>query len=534
MPAPQSLLRRALVALLLTAGFYVLTLALAAALFYAAHHALVTRASNPLLILSLFALSVALPYSLVPKPDDFEPPGPRLRPEDHPRFFAVLDELARATGQPVPHEVYLVPAANASVASRGGIMGLGSRRVMQVGLPLLQLLEVDQLRAVLAHELGHYHGGDVWLAPFIYRTRASIARTIEVTRGSIAQLPFELYGSMFLRITSEIARHQELQADALAARIVGPQPLVHALKTLSAASLAHAAFLRFDLVPVLQAGYRPPLIEGFRQFLSVEEHARAMQAVTAAELEHDATHAYDSHPALADRIAAIEGLASGPPAFSPRSGLAIALLDAPERLEAELLEHLLPAEGREREPVSWAEVGTRVLPEILRQRSERLAELVDRLTPGTIPTDREGLALWAQRTMRGDEDLARGEAPHEVQAAVAADALGTLILHRLVETGWQLEVAPGRAIAAARDGRRFEVVALLQGLAAGSISAWTWRMECEAHGVLDLPLRGRLAGEDDHRPSEARAEPALPSTWTPIAWEQSKDAPQASRIVEWP
>jgi len=39
-------------------------------------------------------------------------------------------------------------------------MGFGSRRVMGLGLPLLQILTVAQFRAVLPHEFGHYYGAD--------------------------------------------------------------------------------------------------------------------------------------------------------------------------------------------------------------------------------------------------------------------------------------------------------------------------------------------------------------------------------------
>jgi heat shock protein HtpX len=57
-------------------------------------------------------------------------------------------------------------------------MGVGSRRVMGIGLPLLQLLSVSQFEAVLAHEFGHFHGGDTHIGPWIYRTRAGIGRTL--------------------------------------------------------------------------------------------------------------------------------------------------------------------------------------------------------------------------------------------------------------------------------------------------------------------------------------------------------------------
>src|SRR2546430_16869096 len=79
----------------------------------------------------------------------------------------------------MPTEVSLVADVNAFVTTRGGFMGFGSRRVMGLGLPLLQTLGVRELRAVLAHEFGHYHGGDTKLGPWIYKTRAAIGRTLQ-------------------------------------------------------------------------------------------------------------------------------------------------------------------------------------------------------------------------------------------------------------------------------------------------------------------------------------------------------------------
>jgi Zn-dependent protease with chaperone function len=78
----------------------------------------------------------------------------------------------------MPAHVYLVSDVNAFVTQRGGIMGIGSRRVMGIGLPLLRTLQVDELRAVLAHEMGHFYGGDTKLGPWIYKTRGALARTV--------------------------------------------------------------------------------------------------------------------------------------------------------------------------------------------------------------------------------------------------------------------------------------------------------------------------------------------------------------------
>jgi heat shock protein HtpX len=75
--------------------------------------------------------------------------------------------------------VYLIGQVNAFVADRGGIMGFGSRRVMGIGLPLLSILTVSELRGVLAHEFAHYYGGDTRLGPWVYKTQSAMIRTFQ-------------------------------------------------------------------------------------------------------------------------------------------------------------------------------------------------------------------------------------------------------------------------------------------------------------------------------------------------------------------
>jgi hypothetical protein len=105
--------------------------------------------------------------------------------------------------------------------NRGGKWGFGSRRLLGIGLPVLQVLSVSQFRAVLAQEFGHFHDGDTKFGPWIYRTRAEIGRTLDrlAWYTSLLQEPFLWYGKAFLHMT-----------DALAACIVGSHPLIEALK----------------------------------------------------------------------------------------------------------------------------------------------------------------------------------------------------------------------------------------------------------------------------------------------------------------
>jgi hypothetical protein len=136
----QSLAARAVMAVLLTIGFYALALGIVAALLGAVYAELV-YADRILLKPTIFAIVAAgmIVWSILPRIDRFAAPGPRLDEPHQPDLFAVLRDVSAATGEVMPSEVYLLGGeVNAWVAQRGGLMGIGSRRVMAVGLPLLE------------------------------------------------------------------------------------------------------------------------------------------------------------------------------------------------------------------------------------------------------------------------------------------------------------------------------------------------------------------------------------------------------------
>lgn len=511
-PSRVSLTLRAVAALLLVVGFYALALGIAFGLLGVIYFAVVVaRQIEVKLVIGSAIGAGAILFSLIPEPDHFEPPGPRLRPEEHPRLFAVLEQLARAAGQRMPDDVYLTPDLNAWVASRGGVMGLGSRRVMVLGLPLLDVLDVDQLRAVLAHELGHYHGGDVMLGAWLYKTRAAIRRTIESLSDaqSILHLLFAGYGSLFLRITHAISRHQELQADAMAARLVGPQALVSGLEAVHGGALAYAVYREQDLVPVLRAGQRPPFLEGFRRFRAIDAHAEAMRDAVQHELRHAQTDRFDTHPALPERVAAIEALRLTAPSPTATPGPALALLVDPDGLEEPVLEHLLPATRRGRKLVAWEEVGAHVHAALLRDEAKRGARLVKGLTLGTIPADRAGLLHWAREALGHEVPKVEAElAPALEQDLLrfAIQVLATAILHRLAETGWRLETGPGEPLVVTRDGQRFDPAQRLYALAGGQLDVEAWRTELDRAGIAELPLHASSPREDA-RPTRTKRSP---------------------------
>src|SRR5258708_39384349 len=144
----------------------------------------------------------AIAIAILPRRDHFEAPGPELRRDEHPELFRVIEAVAESTGERMPSAVYLTPYATACVGERGGLLGFGTQRIMELGLPILEMLNVDEFRSVIAHEFGHYNAGDTRFSCWIYTARAAVGRAVvamDAAHSSVRVL-FTWYGAMFLRI----------------------------------------------------------------------------------------------------------------------------------------------------------------------------------------------------------------------------------------------------------------------------------------------------------------------------------------------
>ncbi len=384
--ASFSLAARAFLAVLLTIGFYGLALAIAAGLLFIPYAEL--RFAHRLhlqLAVACLAGAGTILWAIVPRRDVFQPPGPLLDPTQHPRLFDNVRDIAQKTKQSAPDEIYLIPDVNAFVAERGGFMGGGSRRVMGIGLPMLQTFTVSHLRAVLAHEFGHFHGGDTRLSPWIYKTRIAIIRTVlSLRQRSLLQAPFQAYARLFLRITHAISRRQEFVADELAARVVGAKPLADGLRTTRGVAPAFQAFWQTEVAPVLDAGYRPPLVKGFGLFTGASFVTEAMQRTVEQEMASAETNPYDTHPSMRERIAALQALPPGPGADDDTPALSL-LQDVPG-LERKLLIHLFgESKVRKWKLVEWQDVGVTVYVSFWKKYIRDYLTALTGVTPGELP-----------------------------------------------------------------------------------------------------------------------------------------------------
>ena len=479
---PPSLAGRAILALLLMVGFYLLALGIAL-LLLSLPYAEITYAHR-LDRLGLFGIigGLLILWGIVPRPDAFEPPGPLLARQGQRRLFGVIEDIAGGTQQAMPTEVYLVADVNAFVTTRGGFMGFGSRRVMGLGLPLLQTLGVPELRAVLAHEFGHYHGGDTKLGPWIYKTRAAIGRTLQGLAGYSAMLqkPFVWYGNMFLRVSHAISRRQELTADRLAAQLYGAAPLTNALVKIRRAAMAFPAYWSTEVSPVLGAGFRPPVAAGFSRFLAADRIAAAVDEQAKRPEEADP---YDTHPPLHERVAALNGLPPGAAVDEPR---AIELLEDVDALEQQLLAPILSE--RPLPVIGWDDVGRDVYVPNWRSVNERHAALLADVTLGALLERTPELVRRLVESLPAEELEPRTP---EQQVGYGRWALGAALAGALAGRGWRVRALPGEPIVLEGEGGALDPFQIVDDLALGKIDQVTWRARCAALGLADMALGGQ-------------------------------------------
>jgi heat shock protein HtpX len=507
-PVRRSLALWAALAIVLVVFSYVFTLLLAAACVFLPSLLLSSspNANTLILFLSGLIVSVVIVWSLLPRRDKFAAPGPRLDLECHPRLRAELTTIAAALKESVPLEVYVIPDMNAWVAERGGTMGIGSRRVMGLGLPLLRVLTISQFRAVLAHEFGHYYGGDTRLWPFVHKTRAAMARTLRnlgsdslgraLARVNLARLVHFVavtilvaYWKVFMRITQAISRLHEYRADELASNIAGPQALIEGLSAIHGASAAFPSFWRTEMLPAMDAGYRPALADGFAQFIAVPNIAAAVTDHVNKQLTEATTDPYDTHPPLKDRVAALRSHASG---FQETdSAPAIGLLESVDEIELGLLQMMAPdRQIAGLKSVSWDRIGPEAYLPQWRQVVLDGVSILGGRTIVSLPELAGNLSEIAQR-LRDPQGMLL---TREQRTERAAHLLRVALTVALCDAGWHLQASPGQFYLEL-DEQRISPAEIVNQMRSGTITSTDWNERCRMLGISEVPLSPSRPGD---------------------------------------
>lgn len=213
--------------------------------------------------------------------------------QEAPELYAIVADLAQRDHIPMPR-VYISPAAqpNAFATGRGP-----NRAVVAVTQGLLQVLDRDELRGVLAHELSHVKNRDI----LIGSVAAALAMGITfVARMAMWGAIFtgggdrdrgNIFGVLAMAILAPIAaaliqmalsRSREFEADRSGAELLGDgEPLARALEKID----AYAKQVPMNVDPAQATAYIINPLSG-----------RKVTGVNFANL-------FTTHPPTAERIA---------------------------------------------------------------------------------------------------------------------------------------------------------------------------------------------------------------------------------------
>src|SRR5438093_3602146 len=186
-----------------------------------------------------------------------------IKPEEQPRLFAYLYELADAAEAPRPHRVFLSPQVNAAVFYDLSALNLifPSKKNLEIGLALVNALSLGEFRAVLAHEFGHFSQRSMAVMRWVYLAQQIAAHLVmrrdkldamlvqlsqldprigwvgwilSLIVWSIRSLVDTAFAGVVV-LQRALSREMEFQADLVAGALTGSDALVHALHRLQAA-----------------------------------------------------------------------------------------------------------------------------------------------------------------------------------------------------------------------------------------------------------------------------------------------------------
>jgi len=272
-------------------------------------------------------------------PDQIE-----VRAEEQPRLFAFINQLADEAGAPRPHRVYLSARVNAAVFYDLSILNLlfPSRKNLEIGLALVNVLTLSEFKAVLAHEFGHFAQRSMAIGSWVYIAQ-QIAAHVIAKRDALDKF-LQLLSRIDLRIAwvgwvlslivwsirslldtvfrlvvlaqRALSRQMEFQADLVAVSLTGSDELVHALHKLQSADEAWDRSLSFASVEYQQGravedlfSAHTQIIERMAQILNDPAYGKVPARTTASADRHRLFAAsfaqppqmWSTHPANSDR-----------------------------------------------------------------------------------------------------------------------------------------------------------------------------------------------------------------------------------------
>jgi Zn-dependent protease with chaperone function len=233
----------------------------------------------------------------------------RVEPHAVPDLHRLIADVAGRAALPTIDDVVLTPQVNFGVVRWS--TPRGPRVVLFAGTPLLYVLSIDELRAVIAHELAHVALGHLGWSRALGRW-GELFEALEAHAGASwhpVDVTLTVAAAMFRTVSLPWSRQNELDADARAVRAVGASAQIAALRRVADVSAGMSALMSHVAETTARTGVGPEswTEASWRalESLAPPDRARLRRAGIDDPFDIDGC----THPPIALRIAALGGRA---------------------------------------------------------------------------------------------------------------------------------------------------------------------------------------------------------------------------------
>lgn len=294
-----------------------------------------------------------------------------IKKEQQPALFELIHETVGEVKTNFPKKVYLTADINASVFYDATFwsMFFPVRKNLMIGIGLMNSVSTIELKAILAHEFGHFSQRSMKLGSYVFHVNKVIYNLLHendsyaswlngwsslssffllFSKGAVViiqgiqNILLKTYKPLNLNYRG-LSREMEFHADAVAASVTGSAPLISALLRIEFADQALATLLDFYsnkiqsskktnniypqhlfLVQHLSKNAEMPLIDGL-PYLSLEDYKKFQGTKLVLEDQ------WSSHPSNLQRIEKLAALNQATKGDAP--GISLQLLSDLEQIQ---------------------------------------------------------------------------------------------------------------------------------------------------------------------------------------------------------
>lgn len=180
-----------------------------------------------------------------------------IKREEHPLLFDFIEKVCNETKAPFPKKIVLSSDVNACVFYNSSFLSMffPVRKNLEIGLGLVNCINITEFKAIIAHEFGHFSQSSTRLGSYVYRFNRIIynllydndgwSKTLEsissvhyilsffanITLGMV-KLVIEFFILLYKLINlsyMSLSREMEFNADNVAVSVSGSKPIISAL-----------------------------------------------------------------------------------------------------------------------------------------------------------------------------------------------------------------------------------------------------------------------------------------------------------------